>query len=444
MDPRSTCSKGSNHNRHVNFYVVPPPAPALPLQMAALWALLCVHTTAAVATSAPQQVSRVKVGALTVAPPSASPPPPPPPVYCKPNASRTGCEASLDHSCSVFGTSFVCHTFTSPTSPIHCGCAAKPLPPGNCDPLKSCTGTCEDIAYVCRQPGSHSHPGVCGCYPGPQAVRAPPIVTIDVAAEYGSISFGTIRRAMAAATAAIVGGSSATVFFTAGMHNITLVGSLFNVSVIAPEGGRLTIAGAGMDATTLVLTTGTASNDVIFSHGGAQRITFRDLTFARSARTTTLGHLTHVGATTVTIELLIGAPDLASLFADREGRLSAEQGLYLRRFERDRQDDDEQSAWKLVVPTTCSHMGACAPWPPTLNAQVHFKCGGEVDGIDAGGVCPDVTNLGGGKWKLLVQSSEWSSEERARYTADIGNKERVVGVKVKHGGQVGVCVIFSS
>ena len=77
-----------------------------------------------------------------------------------------------------------------------------------------------------------------------------------------------------------------------------------------------------------------------------------------------------------------------------------------------------------------------------FNAQVHFKCGGEVDGIDAGGVCPDVTNLGGGKWKLLVQSSEWSSEERARYTADIGNKERVVGVKVKHGGQVGACDIF--
>ena len=42
-------------------------------------------------------------------------------------------------------------------------------------------------------------------------------------------------------------------------------------------------------------------------------------------------------------------------------------------------------------------------WPPTLNDQVHFSCGG--DGFH----CPDIQSMGDGRFKLKV--AKWPSGE---------------------------------
>ena len=68
---------------------------------------------------------------------------------------------------------------------------------------------------------------------------------------------------------------------------------------VAPVGGRLTIAGAGMLATTLNVTT--HGHDVMLSHTGTERLTVRDLTFARPAPTTTQARLLAVGEQSATL-----------------------------------------------------------------------------------------------------------------------------------------------
>ena len=127
---------------------------------------------------------------------------------------------------------------------------------------------------------------------------------IDVAAEYGNVTFQSIRGAMQRARQIVGpgGGGSATVFVRAGSHLVDMSGgNLFDVSGIVPAAGhRLIVAGAGMHETTIV--TRTRGNDVIHANypapaypkaqGGAapstwQRVSFVNMTFARPGQSTT-------------------------------------------------------------------------------------------------------------------------------------------------------------
>ena len=79
------------------------------------------------------------------------------------------------------------------------------------------------------------------------ATTPPAIVVIDVAAEFG-MDYAGVQAAMGKARSVLSSGSSATVLFAAGTHHITMAGDLFNMTaMVAPPGGRLVIAGAGMD-----------------------------------------------------------------------------------------------------------------------------------------------------------------------------------------------------
>lgn len=250
------------------------------------------------------------------------------------------------------------------------------------------------------------------------------VVTIDVAKDYG-ISFAGIGAAMTAAAKVLSHGDSCVVYFSEGMHSIDMPGSLFNVSgLAAPVGGRLTIAGAGMLLTTLSLNTEGSGNNVIEGREGSARLTFRDLTFARTEQATTQAILLAADETSLTLKIQDGFPEIDTLLATRHGRFSnPEQGLYLRRYRRTANDGVQ-----IVTNASCTqpngNTSSCA-WPPDINAQVHFLCGG--DG------CPNITSTAQGVYKLLV--SLRSLPELQRYRKDIGNPSALVGVKIKHGGQ---------
>lgn len=226
------------------------------------------------------------------------------------------------------------------------------------------------------------------------------LVTIDVALWYGRIDFSTISAAMENASAVLNSGNSCTVFLKAGIHSIDVpFSALFNVSLTAPVGGRLTIAGAGMLRTTLNIST--HGNDVIKGIAGTGRLTFRDLTFARPADTTTQGRLVKVEDKFVILKIDNGFPAITSLLIDRIPRLRAEQGLYLKRYRRGFSDGPH-----IVV--------GDSKWPPVVNSQVHFDCGGN------GATCPEMKLTGPGVWKLQVKN--WGAGEMQRYKNDIGEK----------------------
>ena len=97
-----------------------------------------------------------------------------------------------------------------------------------------------------------------------------------------------VHSALSHACAALAGSTStATLLFAAGVHSIDMHNStLFALSgCAAPLGGRLVIAGHGMDSTFLVLAT--HGNTVLEGNGRWARLTVRDLTFARPVATTT-------------------------------------------------------------------------------------------------------------------------------------------------------------
>jgi len=147
------------------------------------------------------------------------------------------------------------------------------------------------------------------------------------------VTYQGVQEAMAAAEKA---DWDATLLFPAGAHNISLAGPLFNFARVAPPpGGRLVVAGAGMDVTTLVIDTVNATNDVLQAKpcGAAcawRQITVRDLTFARSAMTTTQGTVVSCSGDnenqTLVLQLDPSFPAMDELLKTRTGRISAEQG----------------------------------------------------------------------------------------------------------------------
>jgi hypothetical protein len=123
-------------------------------------------------------------------------------------------------------------------------------------------------------------------------------IVIDVARDYGNISFQSIGRAMERAQQVVASPSNASIviFLQAGSHTVDMAdGHLFDVSgIVSKAGQRLIVAGAGMDDTMLV--TRTHGNDVIHAHrrmGGPmwRGVRFENMTFAREGQTTTQGRL---------------------------------------------------------------------------------------------------------------------------------------------------------
>ena len=225
---------------------------------------------------------------------------------------------------------------------------------------------------------------------------------------------------------------NATLLFAPGTHRIDMrnrtghATSLFDVSGCAPQvGGRLVIAGAGMDATTLVLATHGAT--VLSGHGGWARLTVRDLTFARPSATTTQATIVHVAADGehLTLQTAAGFPLIDALLVDRLPRLKAEQGLYLRRY--------TAAAVQGAPPQLITAPGTNGTqWPPPQNDQVRFLCGGD------GETCPDIQPTTGGtpgRVRLAVSWGTGGAAEQRRYASAAGDARTVVGVKVKHGGQ---------
>jgi hypothetical protein len=198
-------------------------------------------------------------------------------------------------------------------------------------------------------------------------------------------------------------------------------GPLFNVTrVVAPVGGRLILAGAGMLQTTLNLTT--HGNDVIHGSTNTVRFTVRDLTFARPALTTTQGQLVRVDSQSLTFKVAPGFPQVDALLLDRIPRLEAEQGLFVKRYRTGFADGPH-----VVINSSCAHPNSSCPWPMAVNEQVHFSCGGD------GEHCPNMKEVSPGVWNLQV--TMWPPGELDRYAADIGRQDAIVAIKIKHGGQ---------
>ena len=297
-------------------------------------------------------------------------------------------------------------------------------------------------------------------------------------------SAATIRAALATACEALGKGATddATLLFAAGEHTIDLSSSSSSPSSspsppLSPSppaptpalldatgcgGGRLTIAGVGMDETRLTLTT--HGGDVLFGRSGWTSISVRDITFARPTNTTTQGRVVATDATSLTLQMNDGLgggdsdgivfPTMGALFADLPA--GSDTGMYLKRFRVQTQGHSpkghsrtpkghariplEQSGqstgqtWR--PPQIITHLGlnASGPWPPVENNQESFPCGGKG--------CPDVQELvapnstsGVSVWR--VRMSWGKGGEQQRYAASIGDGTTVVGVKVKNGGREG-------
>ena len=223
----------------------------------------------------------------------------------------------------------------------------------------------------------------------PVTVAPPPpaTVTIDVERAFGEVSFVTIGRAMDEGMEVLRSGCSCTILLAPGEHAIELPATLFNLTgAAAPVGGRLTIAGAGLLATTLNLTTHGSECDVIKSHGGATRITFRDLTFARSpVPQTTQATVVAADAQGVTLEQAADVPPLGAIFIDRIPRLTPEQGLFIRRYKR-------ACATRLRGPTVrATHLFPPTPHRPTRRRTLHAadaSAASVTKEIGAPGRCP--------------------------------------------------------
>lgn len=253
------------------------------------------------------------------------------------------------------------------------------------------------------------------------------IVTIDVQQRYGAVDFTSVGKAMEAAVVALAAGDSATVLFRPGVHHIDMLAPLFNITrLAAAPGERLTIAGSGMLATTLNLTT--HGNDVIVGRHGTTRFTVRDLTFARPAATTTQGSLIAVTEASLTFRTEPGFPQLGELFVDRSHG-QAEQGLFARRYRR------TANGVQIVANASCQLAPQDCHWPPELNTQLSLFCGG-----DGGETCPNITSPSAGVWhlELALGGRHMFTNNRAefqRYKKDLQNPNALLGIKVKHGGQ---------
>ena len=283
----------------------------------------------------------------------------------------------------------------------------------------------------------------------------PPTTTIDVAASSpgGTITFNSTTAAMTRAAAIIASGSSCILVFRAGVHSIQMTDTLFQLTgVAATPGSRLVIKGEGMLQTQLILAT--HGHDVIAGLRGTKHLVVANMTFARPKLTTTQGHLVAVNATAVTLELSDGFPSPDELLVDRIPRLEPEQGLFFRRFRLGSPRFPDGP--RIVTNATCAQPNSCA-FPEMVNPQVHFSCGGD------GARCPDIvpheedhpvlpryrvgkgplfptttatttaTTRRGRTWTFKV--AKWPPGEMARYRADIGRDDAIVGVKIKHGGQ---------
>lgn len=176
--------------------------------------------------------------------------------------------------------------------------------------------------------------------------------------------------------------------------------------------------------TTLNLTT--HGFDVIQGLRGTERLTVRDMTFSRPRLTTTQGQLVSLNSTNIVVKISDDFPQPGDLLVDRIRRgLKPDQGLFLKRFRTGFSDGPH-----IVTNASCTQPDGNThncPWPATVNAQINFVCGGDGEN------CPQIREVGPSVWSFQV--SRWPDGEMARYSADIGLSNALVGIKIKHGGQ---------
>ena len=263
----------------------------------------------------------------------------------------------------------------------------------------------------------------------------PAPAVIDVARQYGDISFASIRGAMEHAQGIVASGGSAVIFLAAGEHTVDMAGgALFDVSGVTPgPGRRLVVAGAGMDKTTLV--TRTHANDVIHAHRAPEapmwrRVSFENMTFAREGQATTQGRLVAADEHGVELEVVEGFPPLDELMQLGE----AQPSMWFRRYTF---AADAGKNPRLVTDEYDS-----AYWKPLVNQQVRFSCCSHAAGANAtcqrtasSWVCPDVQQLEGHsrRWRLAV--SKWPDGEMQRYREALRDPNQRIAIKIKHGGQ---------
>lgn len=75
---------------------------------------------------------------------------------------------------------------------------------------------------------------------------------------------------------------------------------------------------------------------------------------------------------------------------------------------------------------------------PSYNAHLPYRCSlnstPAVNVSVSGYTCDAVVHLGGNRWKFTLRSDAWAVQ-RAFYQQTIGNKDIVIGIKAKRGGQ---------
>lgn len=75
---------------------------------------------------------------------------------------------------------------------------------------------------------------------------------------------------------------------------------------------------------------------------------------------------------------------------------------------------------------------------PSYNAHLPYRCSlnstPAVNMSVSGYICDAVVHLGENRWKFTLRSDAWVAQ-RAFYQQAIGNKNIVIGIKAKRGGQ---------
>eukprot|EP00051_Salpingoeca_urceolata_P029402 m.6700 g.6700 ORF g.6700 m.6700 type:complete len:415 (+) comp2714_c0_seq1:94-1338(+) len=233
-------------------------------------------------------------------------------------------------------------------------------------------------------------------------------VVIDVIKQFGGVTQSTLHRAVAAAGSHFASGGhkandEVVVYIGPGTWVVSpQTDDGFDITGITPgPQGRLVIAGAGMNATTLSF-----SNRHNHTMRGRHvyRLTVRDIHFTRNYPTVSqakptfpaiqLGTIKKIGPGFVDVDIHHGFATPQSLYDP-----CMTHGRFLREFDTDRDDP------KLIAPEHCKE------WPPLENQQVEWE---------------SVTSLSGALWRFHLARPAWV----ANFT--VGN---VAGIKSKQCAQ---------
>jgi len=250
---------------------------------------------------------------------------------------------------------------------------------------------------------------------------------IDVAAQYGSITFASLVDATRDGIAALASHDSVTLRLAAGTYAIDMTGDLFAVDGVEAR-GEFAVEGAGMGATTLLLEQ-RMNNVIKGSH--FRNLAWRDLAFSHTRGQTTKGMVFSTTASSLTLQVPGGFPTPRDILDFRYPRLRPTQGLYMLQYR-------TSAPGSALVPAKRTdfhaHNFTARGALPAFNAHLPYECsssGGDPPVNGSAYVCDLVEDLGAGRWRFAVK---WGAL-RPLYEAAVGSASVVVGVKAKRLGQ---------